>query len=114
MKELFRNKQGRVVGWLKDRTYYKMVNSDKHLMHIYNAYGISEEIIQKLQGRCDRIRLKEYDTDRIYEVPFETFFGKGFVKQWDGKQRFLPLKFWQLDGPNLSLPLSESKAKPER
>ena len=95
--KVFTNKKGQVTGWLNNRTYFKEVNSRIHKMRIYQAYGIDEDIVEQLKGNCDKIRLKEKDTKRIYEVPFDVFMSKSFVKNWETTQRFLPIKEWTVE-----------------
>lgn len=95
--KVFYNNKGKVAGWFNYGTYYKEVNSKKHLMKIYNAYAISQDIVHELDiMETKKIRLREKDTGRIFEVSMDNFLDKAFVKDWDGKQYFLPLKHWTL------------------
>ena len=89
---------------MKDGIYYKEVDSRKHKMKIYNAYAISDDIAHQLfMSDCQKIRLRETDTKKIYEVDFRTFLDKAFLKDWDGPQYFLPLKYWSLEDNTLKL-----------
>jgi hypothetical protein len=100
----FYNNKGKVCGWLKNGIYYKEVDSRKHKMKIYNAYAVSDDIFKCLvKENCQKIRLREKDTKRIYEVDFSSFWNKAFLKDWDGLQRFLPLKYWVLEDATLKL-----------
>lgn len=102
--KVFRNNKGQVAGWWKFGTYFKEVESSRHKMRLYDAYAISEEIVRQLDFlETKKIRLKERDTGRIYEADFDTLLRQGFVKNWDGRQRFLPLKHWKLEEPTLKL-----------
>ena len=107
METIFKIKRfyskGKVCGVLKDGTYFKEVDSRKHKMRIYDGYGISDEIVNAIYPECNRIRLREKDTKRIYEVSMEDFMSKAFVKNWDGLQYFLPIKFWRLEDSSLKL-----------
>lgn len=94
---LFRNNNGKVAGFLKNRIYYKEVVKSKHFFRMYQSYGISKDIVNQLIGICDTIRLKEIDTGCIYQVEFKDFLDKGFEKKWDDTQIFLPIKYWILD-----------------
>jgi hypothetical protein len=101
---ILRNNKGQVAGELRDGIYRKVVDSKRHKMKIYNAYGVDLEILEKMRGQCEKVRLLEKDTKNIYETSYESFLKNGIQKNYDGKQVFLPLKFWMLENRcNLSL-----------
>lgn len=104
--KVFYNNKGKVAGWLKNGIYYKEVDSRKHKMKIYNAYAISEEILDELvkeETSFSKIRLREKDTGKIYETDAMTFINRSFIKDWDGKQFFLPLKYWRIEDATIKL-----------
>lgn len=103
--EAFYNNKGKVIGHLKNSTYFKRVDSRKHKLRNGNAYGVDSDTLDKLSKKnCKKIRLLETDTDRVYEVEFEVFMGpKSFVREYDGQQRFLPIKNWALEDKSLKL-----------
>lgn len=103
--EAFYNNKGKVIGHLKNGTYFKRVDSRKHKLRNGNAYGIDSSTLKKLADKkCKKIRLLETDTNRIYEVEFEVFMGsKSFVRDYDGQQRFLPIGNWVLEDKSLKL-----------
>ena len=106
-REFFKNKKGEIVGWLSNHIYYKQVNSKKHRMKIYNGYGIDETIVYLIQDKCEKIRLKELDTDNIYEVSFDIFMDKNIKGNFDGVQFFLPLKYWTIENQGRLLTVSD-------
>lgn len=103
--ETFYNNKGKVVGHLKNSTYFKRVDSRRHKLRNGNAYGIDSLVLKKLVARkCNKIRLLEVDTERIYEVDLDTFMGsKSFVRNYDSQQRFLPISNWVLEDKSLKL-----------
>lgn len=101
---ILRNNKGQIAGELTDGIYRKVVDSKKHKFRMFNAYGMDKEIMDKLSGQCDKVRLLEKDTKNIYETDFESFTKNGIQRNYDGVQVFLPLKFWLLETHcNLSL-----------
>lgn len=96
--KVFYNNKGKVCGWLKDGVYRKEVDSRKHKMKIYNGYGISQDIVHELwQLKCEKIRIKETDTGKVWETSFNTFIGEhSKLANFDGEQRFLPMNHWTL------------------
>ena len=105
MVETFYNNKGKVVGHLKDGVYYKEVVESKHKLRNGNAYGIDADILKQLiLKKCDKIRLREKDTKRVYEVDLSVFLShKSFVRDYDGEQRFLPIGEWRLEDLTIKL-----------
>ncbi len=103
-KEIFRNEDGKIVGHLTDRTYFRSVDSRKHKMRVYNAYGIDLKIMEDLKGKCDKVCVHETDTGSNYETDYENFISKGIEANYGSRQIFLPLKHWTFeDGRTLKL-----------
>jgi hypothetical protein len=45
------------------------------------------------------IEIRDKESSRVYKVSFDTFLAYAFSKDWGyGKQLFLPLKYWEVDG----------------
>ena len=103
--ETFYNKKGKVAGHLKNGIYYKTVDSRRHKLKNGNAYGIDADILKQLVVKnCEKIRLKESDTNRVYEVDFNVFLSnRSFVRDYDGEQRFLPIGLWNLEDKTIKL-----------
>lgn len=101
----FYNKKGKLCGFLKDGIYRKEVDSRKHKLKNGNAYGIDADILKQLiLKNCERIRLREKDTKRVYEVDLSVFLShKSFVRDYDGEQRFLPIGEWRLEDKTIKL-----------
>ena len=97
IKNYFNNK-GKLAGYLKDNIYRKQVNSKKHKMKIYDAYGISSNIVVELEKEgCEEIRIKETDTEIIYRTSLDNFIKNGIERNFDGQQIFLPLKYFEVN-----------------
>ncbi len=97
MKNFFTNK-GKLAGTLKDGIYRKKVNSIKHKMKMFDAYGVDKRIMLELQKEgCTEIRILETDTQIIYFSSLENFLKNGIEKNFDGIQIFLPIKFFQVN-----------------
>lgn len=98
MEELiFKNNKGQKVGWLKEGIYRKEVSRKKHLMKLYNAWGIDAGIMEALKKEgCTEIRVKDKDTKAIYSVSYTDFMKNGVAAYFEGPQYFLPLQFWEI------------------
>jgi hypothetical protein len=99
-KKYYNLKNKKLCGYYSysDKTYRKKVVREKHLMRMFNGYGIDRDIIIDLKRQgCDNIRIMEIDTGQIYEVPFEKFIKNGIEKDFEGIQIFIPAKFWTIE-----------------
>lgn len=85
-----------MCGWIgQDNVYRKVVDSRKHKLRLMDAYGIDEDIVQELQSKgVPAIRIKEDDTGNVLEVSMATFMEHSVVRQFDGWQRFLSVKYF--------------------
>ena len=96
MKQFYNNKS-QLIGVLSDKgNFKKKVDSRKHKMKIYNAYGIDERVVNKLKEYgCLNIGIFEMDTNTFFTTDFSNFLNNSFVKDHgEGKQAFLELKYW--------------------
>lgn len=95
---LFTNHKGQPVGELLDGVYRKVVNREKHLMRIFNGYGIDSSILERIiEEGCREIRVKETDTGNILSTTPESFMENGVGRDFgDGSQVFLPLKYFEV------------------
>lgn len=94
IKEFFNN-NGKLAGTLKDGIYRKKVDSVKHKMRMFNAYGIDKKIMLQLKELgCEEIRIKEVDTERVLSARMDDFLNNGIERSFDGDQVFLPVKFF--------------------
>jgi len=86
---------GKVVGEIEGDTYITKRVKAKHLMRIYDAWGISSTVIQKLKlSNVSRIVVIS-DDGMEYRTHMLNFLSNGITKEWGGdEQVFLPLKFW--------------------
>ena len=94
MEKIFRNKEGKTAGILIGDIYQKTVNRSKHLMRMFNGYGIDKEIFEQLKELgCKTIKIIEIDTNKILDCPFSLFDEKKILKQFDGPQYFIQGKY---------------------
>lgn len=100
--KIFKNLKGQGIGQLEeDGVFRKSVSKEKHLMRIYNAFGIEESVIKDLSNLlCRAIEIEDRDSGDIYSVPFSLFLKEGFVRDYETEQRFLPLDFWEVRKPS--------------
>lgn len=107
MQKTYKNSSGKNVGVLIDDVYEKVVTRSKHLMKMFNGYGIDEEIFKDLRSNgCTLIKIKEIDTGTIFEVPFSVFDEHKILKQFDGPQYFIQGKYLQHEDNQQKLTLT--------
>jgi hypothetical protein len=85
-----------LAGTLDVNTFRKEVNSQKHRLKMFPAYGIQEEVISKLSTLPANIVIEIHETDTgvTYISQLEMWKLEGVVKDLgNGNQRFLSLKY---------------------
>ena len=87
------------VGFLLDNGDFIMErNRKKHLFRNFDAYGIQDDVYQKLvASNWVRILLHETDTDKVYSSTREMWalHGDKPMEWGHGPQHFLCLKWWK-------------------
>jgi hypothetical protein len=82
--------KGKIVAVEKGDVLYKRVRGSIHMLYKPPAWGIDEDIFQKL--KATKIRILDTDTNTIYWSETKTWTQHGFVQdRGHGLQRFLPL-----------------------
>lgn len=79
--------------------FTKKVDSQKHKLRTFDAYGISEDVITQLQNREKllddtqvQIKIMEQDTGNDLYAPLSLWVRKGIIRDFgSGKQRFLSI-----------------------
>ena len=100
MEKTFYNSKGKLAGRLVDGIYRKKVVRSKHLMRMFNGYGIDNHIVEELEKEnCKEIRILETDTGVVWHTALKDFVENMIKKSFDGLQCFLPNKYWQQDNP---------------
>lgn len=85
---------GKVVGEMRNGIYVKRVIRSKHLMKMFQGYGISKSIVVQLaKDGCREIRINE-DGEILYRIPYDLFVQKGIEKNFDDLQVFCSLKYF--------------------
>lgn len=92
----YKNNRGQFCGWLsEDKIYRKEVDSRKHKMNIMDGYGIDKRIVDDLRNDlCTEIRIKETDLHRILHISMEDFLEHSVLRNFDGEQLFVSLKYF--------------------
>ena len=94
MEKIYKNKEGKTAGILIGSIYQKTVNRSKHLMKMFNGYGLDVNIFDDLKKLgCTEIKIIEIDTGKILNCPFSLFEEKKIMKQFDGPQYFIQGKY---------------------
>ena len=109
----FRNKKGQVIGTLREGIFRKVVHKERHLMKIYNAWGIDYDALVTLKNaHCEEIRIKDVDEDVVYKIPFKTFFEQSHVADHgDGQQAFCDRVHFTTDKKQEESPLQVRNQK---
>ena len=99
MEKTFKNNKGKICGYfMNDNIYRKKVDSTKHKLRVADAYGIDCNIVEELKTLgCTEVRILETDTNLILSIPFDEFVEKGFDRNLDGQQKFLPTKYFKIE-----------------
>lgn len=102
--QTFTNKKGQNIGYLKDGIFRKRVSKKKHLMKMFDGWGLDYELLEQLGAAgATEIRILDTDEDIVYAAPIETFMKLGIVRNFDGQQVFLPRKHFTKEPHNPSL-----------
>lgn len=89
----------RLVGQLFDDHFVKRAKKSVHLFRKGNAWGISEEVVERLKDTdCDLIIIRESEEAKYYAVKFDVFVENSWVHTFQGfeQQRFLALDWWDI------------------
>lgn len=86
--------KNKMVGSLDKGIFRKIVKGSKHLMRIYDAWGIDDTVFEQyLLPLNVIIRILDEETGTVYSTDANTYKSKGFVKDYgDGLQIFLARK----------------------
>lgn len=91
----FQNSKNQTVGYLKNRVYRRRADSRIHKLRVMDAYGLDDKIFRELDKLgCKEIRILEVDTNRVLSVDFIEFKKLCIYREFDGKQVFLPVKYF--------------------
>ena len=91
----YKNRTGKIVGKFEDGVYSKNVQRSKHLMRMYNGWGIDTAILTELESEeCVSIQVYDSENQVTYRVPFAIFRDNGIKANFETPQTFLPLHFW--------------------
>ena len=94
-----------MIGNIQDRILYKEVWSSKgHFCWKYDGWGIDyDAFINQIKPSADQIRIRDNDTKVVYFTSVENFETNGIIdvlREIDGKQIFLPIKFFNKEDKN--------------
>lgn len=93
----FKNKKGQHIGVLNRKgNYIKHVTRKEHHLHSPGGYGVDRDVIEKLDGDCERIVIIE-DNSKAYVVEYDRFVKKSFmINRGHGDQMVLCDKYWDI------------------
>lgn len=96
----YKNKKGQHIGTLRDGIFRKVVDRERHLMKMFDSWGIDYDTLVDLNKQgCTEIRIKETKEDVVYTIPFKDFFEKSQVANFgDGQQAFCPRQCFTVVG----------------
>ena len=92
----FFNNKGKQVGELKEGVYRSVRQGSKHIMKMFDGWGIDRKIMDTLnQEKCTQIRILDSETGIVYIATPAKFKEKGVEKNFDGLQIFLARKYFE-------------------
>lgn len=97
--EKFHNDKGKIIGVLNGGVFSKSVKGSKHLMRIFDAWGLEERVVKKLADICEEVRVTDTESGTVYSTTPDIFREKGIAKNFDTPQIFLPRKEWKIINP---------------
>jgi hypothetical protein len=108
-KVKIRRADGKPVGFVEGDTFYKHVRASKHQLRIPPAWACDAAILnQALKLDAVWIVLKDYDANLTWKSRISAFWGKGSfeINRGYGRQRVLPLDYWNVSGETINEQLS--------
>ena len=95
---ILKNRDGRIIGVLKNGVLTKKVYSNVHKLHIVDGYGIDKSAYETaVRHGATEIVIKEVDTGKIYKVDVKSFGDKAIEVNFGyGKQLALAGSYFEL------------------
>lgn len=94
----FFNNRGKQVGELKEGVYRSIRQGSKHIMKMFDAWGVDTKIMETLvQEKCNQIRILDSETGIIYVTTSDKYTKHGIERNFDGLQIFLARKYFEQD-----------------
>ena len=102
-KQVFKNRAGQVIGVLHENTFTKRVNERKHLLRIWDAWGVQDTVLNQLPSKT-KIHIID-DDEKVYETTVEEYYRLGQAKEFGahGMQMFLSRKHFNKEPTTLPL-----------
>jgi hypothetical protein len=100
----------KIVGHVKNKTYFTDRNPEKHFMRKYQGYGISQEILDKLfKMGVERVIIRAKPNEYVYSL--SEFLNSGLCHNFEGTdfQRFV-----SIPGKSVNTFSSSSASKPTK
>jgi hypothetical protein len=94
--KIFKNKKGQKIGWSKEGIFRKEVSKKKHLMKIFDAWGIDWDVLSEIKDTCTEIRIRDKDEHKVYTATPEQYMTLGIKRNFDGEQVFLQRKHFSV------------------
>lgn len=93
---------GRAVGEVRGRTFYKRVCQANHMLHQFRAWASDIAVLEQVARLgAEYIQLEDTQTGNIWRAHIVSFWQYGIRFNFGyGEQIALPLKYWQVSGPS--------------
>jgi len=95
---IIRNRDGRIVGVIKNGILTKKVDSRIHKLRIVDGYGIERYLLEQAKKNgAEKIRIVETDTEKVREASIKLFEEKSIELDFGhGRQLALAGNYWDL------------------
>lgn len=94
--KIFKNTKGQKIGWSKEGIFRKEVSKKKHLMKIFDAWGIDLDVLNQITKTCTEIRILDKDEHKVYTTTPEQYMTLGIKRNFETEQIFLPRKHFNV------------------
>lgn len=101
MKQLIYTSDGRIVGEVRNRAFYRRFKGSIHLLRRPPALAVEKHAYLQARGQFDSLEWRDVETGRVYTCPAQVFDRYAFPIQRGGfpEQLALPLRYWQVHDP---------------
>jgi len=86
----------KVIGFIHDKKFIKIVRKSKHFLHTPPAIGIDQEVFQRtIVDQCDNIFVLDREGKDVYSTSVENFLKHAiYLNRGFGGQLALPMHLW--------------------
>jgi len=97
LRKIFNGKT-KVLGELVNGIWKKTAHKQEHAFRSTPSWAVDAEILNNVKNELKFIQIHEISEGKVFVCRPEIIFRHGFEREFGGfgKQRFLPLKFWDV------------------